>query len=562
MTKFKSILIAIILMATVLSFAGKIPQDTILAKFDGGTITLRNLNDRIEMIPAMYRSRYTSVEGKQQLLDMLCTEELFYLEAIKNNVENDTRFKNRIENQKKSIYAKVYKEDLIKQITLSSAEKKAYFNEHPEIFKKKSFEESEKTIERRLKSQKEKDLIENKKAELKNKYNIKILETNIELLDLENLKNNKANAEKTILQSSEDDLTMTIDDFIQLYEELPERNKAAMKSPKDITMYLNNLVELNIFYFETKDKDYSKNNEIKSNLEQIQRNLKLKTIYNQLVVDAIDLSDDKLQKYYQGHLKRFSSKAARKIQAFGFEDEKTANKMRKKVNKLIKKNNTEGLKDLISKSSIYKRQDGEIDNIYKNGIIPGIGKDKKYSDAVWNAETDPKKLSDVLKNSKGKFVFFRVLENNESKPIPFEDVKNRIKSTMQKDMSRTKFEEVKTELATSYNLQKYPKKLIVKLSIKEYFDKAEEAQKKKRFNDAIHYYDQIIKNYKNNTDDYKATFMKGFLYAEELNKKDLALSAFEKVLDYPEAELHESAEFMIKELKGEKDIIKNLDSQK
>jgi tetratricopeptide (TPR) repeat protein len=154
-------------------------------------------------------------------------------------------------------------------------------------------------------------------------------------------------------------------------------------------------------------------------------------------------------------------------------------------------------------------------------------------------------------------VFFRIIEDVEAVATPFEEARESIKQTKYKNEQTSLFEELQDELSTKYNLKLYPDKLIVKLTAKEYFTKAEDSQKRRRFRDAIYYYDQIIKFYPNQQDDYKALFMKGFILAENLNEKEDALAVFEKVLnDYPENELHESARFMKNELTGKSESLK------
>ena len=74
------------------------------------------------------------------------------------------------------------------------------------------------------------------------------------------------------------------------------------------------------------------------------------------------------------------------------------------------------------------------------------------------------------------------------------------------------------------------------------------------------YYDQIIKYYPNGTDDYKAAFMKAFLHSEEMDQKEEALKLFKEfVKAYPKGELLESAQFMIDELEGKKDLMESFD---
>ena len=104
-------------------------------------------------------------------------------------------------------------------------------------------------------------------------------------------------------------------------------------------------------------------------------------------------------------------------------------------------------------------------------------------------------------------------------------------------------------------LKKYPSRISdhisenfsnEQLTASEYFDKAETAQKRKEFNDAIFYYNEIIKYHKNNKDDYKAMFMKGFLLAEELKDKEKAIEIFRELIKgFPYGDLHNSAEYML-----------------
>jgi len=102
--------------------------------------------------------------------------------------------------------------------------------------------------------------------------------------------------------------------------------------------------------------------------------------------------------------------------------------------------------------------------------------------------------------------------------------------------------------------------MLVILTVEEYFAKSAESQKNRRYNDAIFYYDQIIKYYQNNTDDYKAMFMKAFLYAEELKQTEKSIELFEQFLtQFKTGDLNDSATFMLQELKGETNHFENFE---
>ncbi|RLC58817.1 MAG: hypothetical protein DRH89_00080 [Candidatus Cloacimonadota bacterium] len=550
------------LIAITINMFAAIPAETIIADFEGGKITMGQLEERVKQLPPMYQPKYSTPEGKENLLDMMCTEELFYLEALAHDVRNDDRYDTMIDNQIKSVYFGEYKKELGNNlITYTDEEKKIYYNEHMDIFVGRTFEESEAEIEKRLRPEKEKDLIDSLKVDLYKKYDIQINEENIMAFNLTSIDSNEVNKDKMLIESNNPEIALSVGQFMDMFEDLPPQNKAALRDNASLQKYLENRVELDVFYLEALENGFDKNEYVQTTIEQIHRNMMLRTVYNKLVVDPIDLSDEAVKKYYDTNILQFSTKPYRKIQTFGFESEDVAKKMRKQVKKLLKKNKEEELKTLIAENSVYSAKDGILDHIYNNGIIPGIGKDEVYSEMVW--KTKPNKLSKIFKNSKDIYVFFNIIEDVQAVSSPFDEVKAKVKNQMLKDISKESFDRISAELETKYNLKKYPENMVEILTAEEYFTKAENAQKRRRFTDAIFYYDKVIEHHKNNSDDYKATFMKGFLYAEELKDKENALISFKEVLsDFPEGELHESAQFMIDELEGRSNLIDQFETEK
>ena len=98
---------------------------------------------------------------------------------------------------------------------------------------------------------------------------------------------------------------------------------------------------------------------------------------------------------------------------------------------------------------------------------------------------------------------------------------------------------------------KYPEKLSLELTAEDLFTMADNSAKQRNFKDAITFYDQIIRNFANGSDDYRASFMKAFIIAEEMKDETQALQLFKDFLKkYTEGELNESAQFMIDSLEG------------
>jgi len=557
----KKTIITLAVIFTFLSLfaATQVADSTVVAEFKGGKITMGNLNKRLSQIPPMYKAKYETVDGKNELLDMICTEEVFYLEALAQKIMDQDNFFDRIADQVKNTYFSEYRKDLLKDaISLTDEEKRAYFKENHDQYKDRTFEEAEKMIETKLKPEKENAFIEKRKQELIKKYDIMInydvlLKINITAPD-----SNEVIIDEKIITSSNPEINRTVGDLIATLDILSKRTQISLRTDDGKKQYIEKLAKSDVFYLDALEKGYDKNPMIAANVNQIERNMALRTVYNILVVESIDTSDEKLQEYYNTNIKEFSTLAHRKIQTFGFDTKKIAVKMRKTIKKLIKKNKEAEIVALIAENSVYSKGDGILDHIYDNGIIPGMGKDQVYCDMVW--KTKPEDLSDIFQNSKEKYVFFRILEDVVATAKPFEEEQAAIKKSLMRTLSKEKFENVKKKLETKFALVTYPDRMIVRLSAEEYFNKAEAAQKRRRFNDAIFYYDEIMKYHKNNKDDYKAMFMKGFLYAEELKDTDNAIAIFEEFLtSYPEGDLSESAQYMLSSLKNKEDMIESIE---
>ncbi len=557
----KKTILAIVAIFTFISLfaATEVADSTIVADYKGGKITMGNLNERLAQIPPMYKSKFTTVEGKKELLDIICVEELFYLEASNQKIMEQKEFNERITDQIKTAYFSEYKKELLKDgVTITIEEKKAYFSENHDQFKERTFEEAEKLIESKLMPEKEKEFIEAKKQELFKKFNVEINHEILEAINVAAPDSNEVIIDEKIISSSKPAIERTVGDIIAHIDILPERTQMALHSVEGLTHYVGELANADVFYMEALDNGFDKNPVVITTVTQIERNMALRTIYNTLVVEAIDTSEEAVQKFYDENMDQFSTLAHRKIQTFGFDTKKTATKMRKKVKKLIKKQKDEEINALIAENSVYKAKDGVLDHVYDNGIIPGIGKDEVYCDMVWAIE--PGQLSDVFQNSKEKFVFLRILEDVVATATPFEEVKAKVEQNLMRTQSKEKFESVKEELEVKYALNKYPDKMVVTLTAEEYFNKAEAAQKRRRFTDAIFYYDEVIKHHKNDKDDYKAMFMKGFLFAEELKDTEKAIVIFEEFLAlYPEGDLSESAQYMLSSLKNNEDMIESIE---
>ena len=89
-------------------------------------------------------------------------------------------------------------------------------------------------------------------------------------------------------------------------------------------------------------------------------------------------------------------------------------------------------------------------------------------------------------------------------------------------------------------------------TVDELYLAARAAEHQKRPGEAIDYYRRILQEHPESSSNYKAQFLIGFVFSEELDQPDSARVAFERVIkDYPESEFADDAEAMLRFLDGE-----------
>jgi len=558
----KRTLLIISMMVLTGLLSGVIPPETVLAEFSSGSITMADFSLRLEKIPPMYQTRYQTYEGKVKFLNDLVTEEVFFQEAIAIGLDNDASVNEKLVNQIKATYFTEFQQDLIKDMQITDEELNEYFLSHLDNYPGVTFEESRPMVEGQYRKEKSDNFLKEYEFNMIEEYGITIHEDLLDSLDFNDMATIEPIAQEKYITSNLPELEKTIVQLKEFYDGLPNQNKRPFLQLESRLKSVNELVKMDMYYLKAVAAGYDNNPAVLETRPMLKRNLMLRETYNRKVTERIDVSENIVRNYYNENIDKFSTKAFRKIQAFGFEDEKTAKQNMKTAKKAAKKADEE-LMNQVLEASVFEFDKGEINYVYNNNLIPKCGQDTVWCEKVWETnpgKTKPEKMSDIFVSAQGYHVFFRILEDNLAVPTAFEDARVKIENEMQKELSREYFQETDSLLREKYGVKIMSDNLVEKLTPEEYFENAEKAQKKRRYKDAIYYYDQIGELYPDTGDAYKALFMKGFLYSEEMDDKEMAIEIFQKVIsEYPEGELHESADFMIKELRGESNILEKME---
>ncbi len=642
---------------SVVSNQNKVNDNDILAEYNGGKITRKDLNDRIDKLPPQVQGRYKTVDGQTQILEIVATEEIFYAKALQMNIQSLPSVLDKINNSKRQFYIQeYYKRNITDAIKITDEDKNKFYQDniksyfvspyisiyyiqaHDEaealkalkeinsgvdfdavsdkyntntyakglkgriknirlnghipgvgndseldslidaasadqtkfhgpyftptgwhIFKvfervegrQRLYMEVEGEIEQRLRPQMENQTLQSIVAQLKTKYSVVIDTTTIKMLDLRDRKKNSAYEGIKVVTSSDPTMNLTVKELLDRYEKLSPQEQlfyvkeggALRVAEQELTRSLMFIDAVALRY-----EDYFKDD---PEYVQMQRYQILQEAFKQLVLDRINVTTEDARAYYESRIDAYTTPESRAIEVLWFESEKAAKKAHKQYQTAVRKNRQKDIDKIISTKSL-KPTRSLLENQYDNGIITGVGPDEAFSKRVWNQKLN--EVSPVFTTSKGEIVFFRVVKETPKVVRPFTEVEPRIYGMIRKEAEKTMQEQVKEELFLEFEMNKYPERIRLLLSAEELFNLADNAARQRKFTDALVYYDQIINNYVNNVDDYKAYFMKAFLVAEEMNEKQTGLDLFRNFLRrYPKGELNESAQFMIDELEGKHD---------
>ena len=404
----------------------------------------------------------------------------------------------------------------------------------------------------RLKPIKELELRDKRVAELKQKYNVSVdneVLSNVNFGDDRDLSDIR---DGIVVHSQVEGLTITVEDLRVNYRQLSPQERSQMNNPQHLNRMLSEILENSLFAFEAKQKGYS--NAVMENQEaqQIRRNTILNALFDELVIQKSIPDSEQIEAFYRKNINNYTSRENRTVQVFIFDKRGDARKARSNIVRAIKNDDEEMINE-IANQSVYSENNAVISGLLRDERVPIIGSDESIITEIWR--TGHGEVSALRKDSSGRYFFVRVIEDNPMVILPLSQVEEKIVFQLTRQNREQNWTVLQEDLRQEYDVLVHRDRIIVMQTPEELFSMAEEAQNRKRFNEAIQYYDQIIEYHKNNDDDYKALFMKAFLLAEEMNQADVAVTLFEKILaDYPHSDLHESAEFMIKSIKEGYDI--------
>ncbi len=111
-------------------------ENKTVAKVNGKEINQADVFKFLNEIDPQVASQFNNPEGVQKIIDELINQELIYLDAKENKIDEEKEYKDLLEESKKALLKSYALNKLIAEVNPSEEELKEYYNESQEHFKK------------------------------------------------------------------------------------------------------------------------------------------------------------------------------------------------------------------------------------------------------------------------------------------------------------------------------------------------------------------------------------------------------------------------------------------
>ena len=297
----------------------------------------------------------------------------------------------------------------------------------------KTYEEVYSELEQRVKPVVEARLLNDLMTNLKAKYAVIVDSTIVIQIDLRNPSQNKDIEEQVLVTASAPELTITVKTLLDSFSKLSPQEQLFYTKGGGAKQFLDQELIRNLLYLEAKNQNYEEYIKDDENYQQMQRYYLLQKAYKILVVDSINISSEDTRAYFEAHIQDFTNPSYRTIQVLWFNDEQTAESVRKLYALYTAFDDTTRINNLIETKSTRPNL-SILDHIYNNGIITGIGPDKDFCDMVWNNPVGY--ISPVFKTARGDIVFFQIISETPAQVKSFTEVEPSIYNILRKEIDR------------------------------------------------------------------------------------------------------------------------------
>ncbi len=113
----------------------QIAENDVLADYRGGQILRKDVQYKISKIPPNMQGRFQTTDGQLQVLDIIATEEVYYLKAKELGIDSSPEIQERIAQMDKRFYLQeYYKRNVSDMVSLSEEDLQDFYDDNLQLF--------------------------------------------------------------------------------------------------------------------------------------------------------------------------------------------------------------------------------------------------------------------------------------------------------------------------------------------------------------------------------------------------------------------------------------------
>ena len=354
-----------------------------------------------------------------------------------------------------------------------------------------------------------------------------------------------ANSQVLVRVGSE---TITRGDVERRLEDVPEQYRASYSTPEGRRQLLDRMTDEKVWMLAAKKAGVANRPDIQRQLEQMQRDLLIRTYVNEIMASSPAPTDSATKAYYDNHSAEYRTPAtvtARHIQVKKESDAKNILKLARSPqqdwNKLVQK---------YSVDSLTRNTGGQLGTATKEGVFASIGRQPAFAESLFALPAG--KIGGPYQTDRGWHVV-KVDASTPESVRPYDQVQpmivRQLNATSQQTYYQSQLDKVKGSIGVKPDSAAILNYLSQKKSARDMFKDAQEAGPAAT---RIEMYQKVLDTYPDSDVSPQAQFMIGFIRSEELKDYTGADQAFHEVLrKYPKSELAASAQWMIDHMRTE-----------
>jgi peptidyl-prolyl cis-trans isomerase C len=516
----------------------KEPEQGVLAKVGGTSITETDLEKRMEGMPAYMRRQFEKPEGRKRLLDGLVEEELYYKEAKATGLDKREDLRKEMARAERNVLIRHFFDKVIEaRSAVPDSEVVVYYGDNPDEFRVgegdslRPFADVKDDIAARLSYIKRRKVHDDLVTELYAKYGVKVEPDSVLLSEV---------GPDTEL-ASVDGETITYADLDARLKTMPAYMQEQFNSPQGKKRLLDGVVEENLFYREAKARGLDKQDDYVDEMGNIKRNILVKAYFDEMMEERSVPTEDEIAAYYEEHKDDFSYNEYARARHILVATEAEARRI---YSRLAEGADFAALARKYSIDPMSRENGGLIAQvILPQQGVQGLGQVPEFTKACFSLDIG--EASQPVKTAKGYHII-KVEERGTHYIMPLEEARDDVVSRL----SIEKRQDVQADLLAELK-NKYEVVYVTDIGTPSPEDLFKLASESSNPREKIRYYEQFLEEYPENERAYEAKFMIGFTYAEDLKNQAEAEKVFREFLEeFPESDLGDDARWMLDNMKS------------